>query len=848
MRPPQILALGLTLLVLLTFSALAGAQTWTLLNHLPANYVGGPLLLTDGTVIVQEVQSNGDGTGVWYRLTPDNTGSYINGTWTQTAPMPFGYAPLDYASAVLPDGRVIVEGGEYNGSSEDLTALGALYDPVANGWAFVSAPAGFTYNGLPSVGDAPSVVLANGTFMLGNCCGSEDALLNAATLTYTSTASSPYRNNESGWELLPNGMVLAIDPNVPPNYYLYNGSTGQWSSAGSTIVGLGNGCHEIGPAVLRPDGTVFATGGMPQTAIYNSTTGVWSAGPTFPNNFVVADAPAAILPDGNVLVSVGYQNPPPGCSWPQQPADFYEFNGTTLTQVPASPWAGHQMFTGRMLVLPTGQILYTAQNQYPSIYTASGTYKSAWQPTVTSVASTLTVGSFNNVITGTQFNGLSQGAMFGDDAQMATNYPLVRITNSSTGHVFYAKTHNHSTMGVATGSATVSTEFDVPSTIEVGASTLVVVANGIPSATVSVSVSVGAATISTVAGTGTAGYNGDGIQATSAELSPLDVKLDSAGNLYIADQGNQRIRKVKASTGVISTVAGNGTGGYNGDNIPATSAELYYPAGVAVDIAGNIYMADHLNQRIRKVTASTGFISTVTGNGTTGYSGDGGKATSAVLDEPLGLAVDTAGNVYIADTYNHRIRVVNTGTAQITIANTVIPAGDIATVAGDGSGGYNGDNIAATSAELYYPYGVGVDTAGNIYIADSSNYRIRKVTASTGIISTVAGDGSFGHSGDGGPATNATLDFPSDVAADTAGNFYIADRYNSRVRKVTASTGFISTVAGGGTGCAEETDSVGDGCPAISAELNGPYGVAVDSAGNIYIGDAGNSRIRAARQ
>ena len=304
----------------------------------------------------------------------------------------------------------------------------------------------------------------------------------------------------------------------------------------------------------------------------------------------------------------------------------------------------------------------------------------------------------------------------------------------------------------------------------------------------------GSSTITTVAGIGTGGYSGDGGQATSAQLyDPFAVAVDAQGSLYISDTSNHRVRKV--SNGVITTVAGTGTKGYSGDGGQATSAQLYYPEGIAVDGQGNVYIADEYNHRIRKVTPD-GIITTVAGTGTLGYSGDGGQATSAQLNYPYGVAVDGQGNVYIADDDNNRIRKVTTD-------------GIITTVAGTGTAGDTGDGGQATSAQIYDPYAVAVDAQGNLYIGEDSGHRVRKVSG--GVITTVAGTGTKGFSGDGGQATSAQLYYPDGVAVDAAGNLYIADEYNHRIRKV--SGGIITTVAGTGT-----EGFSGDGGPAISAQ------------------------------
>jgi tetratricopeptide (TPR) repeat protein len=324
-------------------------------------------------------------------------------------------------------------------------------------------------------------------------------------------------------------------------------------------------------------------------------------------------------------------------------------------------------------------------------------------------------------------------------------------------------------------------------------------------------------------GSDTGGFSGDGGPATSASLNrPWGVAVDGAGNLFIADQYNQRIRKVDAS-GTITTYAGKATRGFSGDGAPATEASLAMPSGVAVDGAGNLFIADQRNYRIRMVDAS-GTITTYAGNGMRDFRGDGGPATESSLDFPTGVAVDGAGNLFIADQYNHRIRKVDA-------------SGTITTYAGNGAGAYSGDGGPATSASLNLPAAVTLDAARNIFVADQANHRIRKVDGS-GTITTYAGNGTGAYSGDGGPATSASLNLPSGVAVDEAGNLFIADKSNHRIRKVDP-TGIITTVAGNGT-----RGFSGDGGPATEASFTIPSGVAVDRDGNLLIVDAGNRRIR----
>jgi hypothetical protein len=456
------------------FSAVGYAQSLQQLVNQPPDGTLIGFLLTDGTVMFQ-----GGGESDWWKLTPDNSGSYVKGTWKQMASLPSGYQPYAFASAVLADGRLLIEGGEYNFDEFAFTDLGAIYDPVKNTWTMVKPPKNWGF-----IGDSPSSVLPDGRYLLGRKFDKRVAALDPKTLQWTELGSTGKNdeNAEEGWTLMPDGTILTVDVKGNPDSESYDSTAQKWTTLGNTPVNLQGppevGCipygknkeycppGEIGPAILRPDGSVYATGALHQgdstghTAIYSA--GTWTAGPDFPNGDQAGDSFAALLPNGKVLVE--------GDS-----GTLYEFDGKNLTpEVSAG---------GNLLVLPTGQIIVGGSE----VYTSKGKYSASWAPTITQSPSSVTRGTTYQ-ITGTQFNGLSQANAFGDEFETATNYPLVRITNNSSHHVFYAKTHDHSTMGVATGSTPVSTNFDVPAKMETGASTLVVVANGIPSKAVGITV------------------------------------------------------------------------------------------------------------------------------------------------------------------------------------------------------------------------------------------------------------------------------------------------------------------------------------------------------------------------
>jgi hypothetical protein len=498
------------------FGAAGTVSPWAPLKNPPPFGTPGTMLLeSDGTVLVHNEPDNNTtgGTTDWWKLTPDSKGSYIDGTWSQIASMPAGYTPLYFASAILPDGRMIVEGGEYIGENAVWSKRGAIYNPVTNTWASVAPPPGWT-----NIGDAASDVLANGTFMLQQACQTcltnpelsvDDALLNAKTLTWKVIPATGKNdpNDEEGWTLVPNGRLLTVDTWAPGQTQLFNPGTGSWSFAGSTAVN-GNPLNpwpvvEIGPQVELPGGNTFVVGAGTSTqepptacttdaptenALYNYQAGAWTAGPEIPAigglEYGSTDGPGSVLPDGNVLFDAS------ACVY-NTPTHFflYKASSNTLTQIPDVPNAPNDTsYATRMLALPNGQVLFNDGTSQMEVYTAGGTPKSSWKPSITSLSSTTLAPGSTYTLSGKQLAGLDPGATYGDDVQDNTNFPLVRITNSATGVVTYARTSNWTSVSVAPGTRS-STRFTLPPGTPTGKSTLVVVANGIASAPTTVWVS-----------------------------------------------------------------------------------------------------------------------------------------------------------------------------------------------------------------------------------------------------------------------------------------------------------------------------------------------------------------------
>jgi hypothetical protein len=473
---------------------------WQSLVNPPPFDPGGMFLLTDGTVMVQDLGASAGGSPNWWRLTPDSTGSYVDGTWSQLASLPSSYPPHAYAAAVLPDGRLAIEGGEQLNRVSVGSNLGAIYDPTANAWTMVSPPNGGT-GSWAYISDAPSVVLADGRWLLGDSGSytTDDAILDPSTLTWTATGA-PGRmigNAEAGFTLLPSGKVLSVDV-LPPacttrSAEILDPATLDWSSAGSTPAPLVNcgDLSEIGPQILTYGGKVFLEGATSATALYDVTTGTWSSGPSFPIidglQYNAQDSGAALLPDGNVLVALdsGFVFQPP--------THFFLFDGTGFTQVSDNatssiPNGGNTY----MLLLPTGQVLYNAGLGAAGIeiFTDPGAPNPVDAPALTGIYPGRLAAGVTYELSGVQLNGLSEGAAFGDDYQSSTDYPLVQITNDGSGDVAYARTFGMTNRSIAPGASS-CTDFTLPNGIETGTSELRVIANGIASTPYPVTVGAG---------------------------------------------------------------------------------------------------------------------------------------------------------------------------------------------------------------------------------------------------------------------------------------------------------------------------------------------------------------------
>ena len=734
------------------------------------------------------------------------------------------------------------------GSNQQFTATGYFSDGSSRVLTNASMAGSWTaVSGMSVAKSGSACATINGQLYVMSGPYADPSLLayNPANNTWTTEASLPDDYGYAGAAGIGNklyfigGFRHSDGGQVLGELYIYDASANTWTSGATMPLPRGG----MGVGVIN--GKIYVAGGYGLSGSYNSqsdlqvydpASNTWTTGHAMPAPLAYC---AATVLNGKFYVAGGLQNiysaastsgalyvyDPATDTWTTKSAMptaraylgmaslnglLYAADGQPASNVATNLVEVYNPFTGIWSTgAPTllGHFLSQPQAINGTIYLAGCSYQNT---PITNVESftppSLFWNSGNPTVASVDTNGVATGVSPGVTAITATSDSVSGSTALTVGYNITQQPTNQ----VVTNSGTATFSVTVAGT---GPFTYQWQLNGTNLPPL----------ISTVVGNGSAGYSGDGGAATSAALNtPLGVEVDSVGDIFIVDENNQRIRKVDTN-GIISTVAGNGSAGYSGDGGLATNAALHNPINVALDMQGNIFIADAYTQRIRKVDTN-GIITTVAGNGSLGFSGDGGQATNAALLYPYGVTVDSFGNIIIADKNNSRVREVGTN-------------GIITTVAGNGGLGYSGDGVAATNTSLYYPWGVAVDGAGNLLIGDSSNQRIRMV-GTNGVITTVAGNGSAGYSGDGMAATNAYLYFPYDLALDSAGSIYIVDYDNNRIRKV-ATNGIITTVVGNGS-----ADYSGDGGAATNASLNYPYGVALDSAGNLYIADASNNRIR----
>ena len=457
--------------------------TWTALDNQPSFNASTMLLLTDGSVMCQE-----SGSVNWWKLTPDMSGSYVKGSWSALAPMK--NTRLYYGSAVLADGQVLVTGGEVSDAGAETNRC-ERYDPITDIWSKVEPPPGWDH-----IGDGVCTVLPDGRYITANPYDQRTAIYDPAADSWSDGPTMLGRSDEESWVLMPDETVVAPQCDNHPHAEKLVLAAAAWMTAGTLPVELVEAASsEIGPGTLMPDGRAFFVGATGNTALYSppaiaSEAGTWAVGPTFPTDaqgrqLGAKDAPSCLLPNGNVLCAVG---PVDGqVNSYLGPTSFFEFDGANLVRVADPPNAAGVPYASRMMLTPSGQVLFAASSNAMYAYTPDGGPDNAWRPTITACPTALRAGS-SYTLHGRQLNGLSQAVGYGDDAMAATNYPLVRVTHSASGSTYYCRTNDHSTMAVATGTAIHFTNFDVPLGAPLGPSRLVVVANGIASGPVSIHV------------------------------------------------------------------------------------------------------------------------------------------------------------------------------------------------------------------------------------------------------------------------------------------------------------------------------------------------------------------------
>jgi hypothetical protein len=463
-------------------TGLANAQTWTPLTHQPPASIGAIVQLRDGRIFAHEEQSGNSRN--WYFFTPDSTGSYLNGTWSGPTAMPSNYSPWFFSSQVMLDGdHVLVEGGEYNFGGQTETNIGALYTVSTNTWVNNSPPSGWG-----NIGDAESIILADGRYLQMEALTKQTAYYNGPNTWIAGGNTLSNRNNEAGWALLQNSKVLMVDAFTNPSCNgtlsteLLNPTTNTWGCGAPMPTQLfDNSGHELGPIVVTYGGKTLAVGAVPHTNVYDPVANTWSAGPDIPGGLVAYDGPGVLENNGKVLIMVSQTNFGPGCQMME-----YSVGPNTLTNTtnpancPSDP-----SFVGHLMVLPTGEIMFSDLSNRIELYTpAPGPGANNNRPTIISNGPIqhFTSSGNNNVVMGFKLNGVSQGTGYGDDYQGDTDYPLVRITNTTTGQVYWGRTHDESTHSIDPNAGMMTTMFDLPVGFPRGPNyNVVVIAGGLAS-------------------------------------------------------------------------------------------------------------------------------------------------------------------------------------------------------------------------------------------------------------------------------------------------------------------------------------------------------------------------------
>jgi Abnormal spindle-like microcephaly-assoc'd, ASPM-SPD-2-Hydin len=669
--------------MLFTMLAAAAAQTWTPLVNQPGVNVGVMLQLRDGRILVHEEQSGNSNT--WHILTPDSTGSYVNGTWSSGGNMPVGYSPWFFGSQVLMDGKtVVIEGGEYNAGRSVWTTKGAIGTISGStiSWTSNSPPAGWT-----SLGDAESVLLADGTYMQSNCCSAQNALFNGPN-SWTATGSvNQSSNDESGFTLLTNDQVLTVDAKSSSNCgtsrgsELYDQGTGLWSCGPTLPVQLYNASdEELGAAVLMYNNKVLQFGGnVVATALYDVAANTWSAGPTPANGLDQADGPAALEPTGKVLAMLSPGLFQTGCQFVE-----YDPAANTLTNT-ANPknCPSDSSYVGHLMMLPTGQIMFTDFSGRVEVYTPAAGVVPGVAPTINALSGSIGSPSTNTILSGTQLNGLSENNAYGDDYQGATNYPLVRLVQvAAPNNVYYATSHDETTHSIAPSTPN-STKFDVPAGLPSGSYDLYLAANGIQSNPIVVNV---------VSGTSF---------SLSASPSSLAVAQGSSGT---------------------STITVTPQGGFSGS---VTLSASGLPSGVTAAFSPNPTSTTSTLSLTASATAATG-TSIVTITGVSGSETETTTLSLTVNVSNTGPTVTVSptslawGRVVLGETGPTKtVTLTNTGTSTLNISN-IATSGDFAqTTSSKPCGSTLAAGKSCTIKVTFTPTQVGMRT-GTLTLTDNS--------------------------------------------------------------------------------------------------------------------------------